>query len=76
MVIFGTAVVETAVTSLAPFLAIPPASYLRPTMKPVTFCRKTSGILRWQQSSTKCAAFTALSEKITPLFAIMPTGMP
>ncbi len=29
--------VETAVTSLAPFLAIPSFSYFRPTMKPVMF---------------------------------------
>ncbi len=43
---FGTAVVATAVTSFAPSLAMPPASYSRPTMKPVMFCRKTSGIRR------------------------------
>ena len=29
--------VETAVTSLAPFLAMPSFSYFRPTMKPVMF---------------------------------------
>ena len=44
MVTFGTCAVATAVTSLAPSLAMPPASYFRPTMKPVMFCRKTSGI--------------------------------
>src|SRR5256885_38783 len=54
MVNFGTAAVATAVTSLAPWRAMPSFSYLRPTMKPVMFCRKTSGILRWQHSSMKC----------------------
>ena len=28
-------------------------------MKPVMFCRKTSGILRWLHSSMKCAPFSA-----------------
>ena len=46
---FGTRVVATAVTILAPFLAIPPASYSRPTMNPVMFCRNTSGTPRWSQ---------------------------
>jgi hypothetical protein len=31
---------------------------------------------RWQQSSMKCAPFSALSENSTPLLAMMPTGMP
>ena len=34
---FGTSAQATAVTSFAPSLAIPPASYSRPTMKPVMF---------------------------------------
>ena len=64
MVNFGTAAVATAVTILAPSLAMPPASYLRPTMKPVMFCRKTSGMPRCAQSSMKCAAFErALGEQ-------------
>src|SRR5437660_646613 len=46
-VYFGTLVVATAVTILAPSLAMPPASYLRPTMKPVMFCKNSSGMLRW-----------------------------
>ena len=54
--------VATAVTILAPLRAMPSFSYLRPTMKPVMFCRNTSGIRRWAQSSTKCAPFTADSE--------------
>lgn len=37
MVIFGTSVVATAVTSLAPWRAMPSLSYFRPTMKPVMF---------------------------------------
>src|SRR5919106_184764 len=40
----GTCAHATAVTSLAPSLAMPPASYSFPTMKPVMFCRKTSGM--------------------------------
>jgi hypothetical protein len=32
-------------------------------MKPVMFCRKTSGILRWQHSSMKCAPFSAAREQ-------------
>jgi len=73
---FGTAAVATAVTIFAPLRAMPSFSYLRPTMKPVMFCRKTSGILRWQHSSMKCVPFSADSENRMPLLATMPTGMP
>jgi hypothetical protein len=72
----GTLAVATAVTILAPCRAMPSFSYLRPTMKPVMFCRKTSGTLRWQHSSMKCAPFWALSLNRMPLLAMMPTGMP
>ena len=44
-------------------------------MKPVMFCRKTSGTRRLQQSSMKCAPFCADSAKRTPLFARIPTGI-
>ena len=70
----GTSAQATAVTSLAPSLAMPPASYSRPTMKPVMFCRKTSGMPRWQASSTKCAPLSADSEKRMPLLARIATG--
>src|SRR5204863_11717 len=73
---FGTSAQATAVTSLAPSRAIPPASYSLPTMKPVMFCRKTSGIFRLQASSMKCAPFCADSAKRTPLFARIATGKP
>ncbi len=76
MVTLGTLVVATAVTSLAPCRAIPSASYFWPTIKPVMFCRNTSGIFLCEQSSTKCAPLTALSLNNTPLLAIMPMGMP
>src|SRR5207302_6176252 len=66
---FGTCEHETAVTIFAPSLAIPPASYFRPTMNPVMFCRNTSGMPRWLHSSTKCAPFCADSENRMPLFA-------
>ena len=46
----------------------------RPTMKPVMFCRNTSGMPRWAHSSMKCAPFSALSENRMPLLATMPTG--
>ncbi len=55
---------------------MPPASYLPPTMKPEMFCRNTSGMPRPQASSTKCAAFSALSENSTPLLASTATGWP
>ena len=66
----------TAVTILAPSLAMPPASYLPPTMKPEMFCRKTSGMVRWQASSMKCAAFCALSLNYRRWLARMGTGEP
>jgi len=75
-VILGTLAVATAVTSLAPSLAMPPASYLPPTMKPETFCRNRSGVRRWQASSIKCAPLSALSENSTPLLAKIATGTP
>ena len=56
---FGTSAQATAITSFAPSRAIPPASYSLPTMKPVMFCRKTSGTLRLHASSMKCAPFCA-----------------
>ena len=71
---FGTLVVATAVTSLAPSLAMPPASYSRPTMKPVMFCRKTRGMRRWLASSTKCAPFSDELLNRIPLLAMIPTG--
>ncbi len=55
---------------------MPSFSYLRPTMKPVIFCRNTSGILRWQHSSMKWAPLSADSENRMPLLAMMPTLMP
>jgi hypothetical protein len=72
----GTAAVATAVTILAPLRAMPSFSYLRPTMKPVIFCRNTSGILRWQHSSMKWVPFSADSENRMPLLAMMPTWTP
>ena len=73
---FGTGTQETAVTSLAPSLAIPPDSASLPTMKPEMFCRNTSGMPRCPQSSTKCAPFWDDSENRMPLLATMPTGYP
>ena len=70
----GTLAQATAITSLAPSLAMPPCSYLRPTMKPVMFCRNTSGMSRWVHSSMKCAPFRADSENRMPLLAMMPIG--
>ena len=70
----GTCAVATAVTILAPSLAMPAFSYFRPTMKPVMFCRKNSGMPRWAHSSTKWAPFSADSAKRMPLLATMPHG--
>ena len=73
---FGTSAQATAVTILAPSLAIPPASYSRPTMNPVMFWRNTSGILRWAQSSTKWAPLSADWLNRIPSLATIPTGQP
>ena len=73
---FGTTEQATAVTSLAPSRAMPLFSYSLPTMKPVMFCRKTSGMPRWLHSSMKCAPLSADSLKRMPLLATMPTGWP
>ena len=70
----GTWALATAMTNLAPSLASPCRSVLLPTMKPVMFCRKTSGMRRWQHSSMKWAPLSALSENRMPLLARMPTG--
>lgn len=70
----GTLAQATAVTSLAPCLAIPPSSAFLPTIKPVMFCKNSSGMPRWQASSTKCAPFCADSLNSTPLLARMATG--
>jgi hypothetical protein len=77
MVTLGTEAGRTAVTSLAPSLAMPPASYFEPTMKPVMFCRKTSGIFRCAAQLDEVRALDcALSENRMPLLAMMPPGMP
>jgi hypothetical protein len=47
----------TAVTSFAPFLAIPSFSYFLPIMKPVIFWTKRIGTFRCAQSSIKCAPY-------------------
>ena len=73
---FGTTEQATAVTSLAPSRAMPRFSYSLPTMKPVMFCRNTSGVPRWLHSSMKCAPLSADSENRMPLLATMPTAWP
>ncbi len=45
-------------------------------MKPVMFCRNTSGMPRRLHSSMKCVTLSADSENSTPLFAMMPTRKP
>ena len=70
----GTSALATAVTSLAPSLAIPASSYSRPTMNPVMFCRNTSGICRWQASSMKWAPLSADWLNRIPSLARMATG--
>ena len=72
----GTPAFATAITIFAPSRAIPRFSYSLPTIKPVMFCRNSSGTPRAQHSSTKCAPLSALSENRMPLLAMMPTGMP
>jgi hypothetical protein len=43
-------------------------------MKPVMFCRNSSGTLRRFASWTKCAPFSADSENRMPLLARIATG--
>ena len=71
---FGTCAVATACTILAPSFVMPPRSYCLPTMKPVMFCRKSSGTRRWQASVMKWVPLRAASERSTPLLARMPTS--
>ena len=58
---FGTTLLVIALTSFAPALMMPACSESRPTMKPLTSCRNTSGSRVWLQSMTKRAALSALS---------------
>ena len=55
----GTVELVTALIICEPFLMMPAASKSRPTMKPVMFCRNSSGTSIWLQSWMKCAAFSA-----------------
>ena len=66
--------VATALTIFAPSFAMPPCSDFFPTMKPVMFCRKTSGTPRRLHNWMKCAPFCADSENRMPLLAMIPTG--
>src|SRR5260370_35633564 len=56
-VIFGTTEFETAVTILAPALMMPLHSASRPTMNPLTSCRKISGTPFWVHSGEKREEF-------------------
>jgi len=60
--ILGTVELETAVTIFAPARMMPLHSASRPTIKPLTSCRKISGTRFWLQSMMKRAAFSALSQ--------------
>ena len=71
---FGTSALATAITSFAPSLAMPASSYSRPTMNPVMFWRKTSGIRRWQASSMKWAPLSADWLNRIPSLARIATG--
>mmetsp|Transcript_31149 Transcript_31149/g.103068 ORF Transcript_31149/g.103068 Transcript_31149/m.103068 type:complete len:250 (-) Transcript_31149:519-1268(-) len=55
---------------------MPSCSAALPTMKPVIFCTKRSGMPRCAHSCTKWAPFCADSEKSTPSFATTPTRYP
>ncbi len=63
---FGTRLLLIALTSLAPALMMPARSLSRPTMKPLTSCRKMRGSQSWLQFMTKRAALSALSTYSTP----------
>mmetsp|Transcript_6016 Transcript_6016/g.18087 ORF Transcript_6016/g.18087 Transcript_6016/m.18087 type:complete len:206 (+) Transcript_6016:468-1085(+) len=55
---------------------MPSCSYVLPTIKPVIFCRKTSGMPRCEHSWMKCEPLSAESGKSAPLLATMPTLRP
>ena len=75
MVTCGTAELVTALIILAPSLMMPPCSYWAPTMYPVVFCRKTSGVSLWLASRMNSVAFLASSLNSTPrALASTPTG--
>jgi hypothetical protein len=74
MVMAGTVLLLTALMSLAPALMMPSCSYFLPTMKPVMFCKNTSGMSLWLHSSMNWAPLLADSVNRMPLLARMPTG--
>ena len=56
---------------------MPSFSYLRPTMKPVMFCKNTKRDLALAAQLDEVRAFQGrLAENKMPLLAMMPTGMP
>ncbi|GBC79648.1 hypothetical protein HRbin09_00872 [bacterium HR09] len=61
MVIFGTVLLATTCTILAPSLMMPSRSARVPTMKPVTSCKNKRGMPFWFMSSTKRAPLSAAS---------------
>ena len=74
---WGTSELETALIIIAPCLMIPPCSYSLPTMYPVVFCRKISGVSVWLASRMNSVAFFDSSLNRTPrVLARMPTGKP
>ena len=57
----GTRLLEITLTTFAPARMMPDCSESRPTMKPDTSCKKTSGVQVWLQSMMKRAILSALS---------------
>ncbi len=74
MVTCGTSEFVTALISFAPSLMMPPCSYSVPTMNPVMFWKKISGVSARLASWMNCAPFSDSAENSTPLFARIPTG--
>ena len=74
----GTWALATAVTSFAPSLAIPPASYSLPTMESGdVLAGRASGIRRLQASSMKWVPFSARTPRRgSRCWPGMPTGWP
>src|SRR5712691_10333334 len=60
-VIFGTTLLAITLTSLAPERMMPACSESRPTMKPLTSCRKINGSRLWLQSMMKRGTLFAAS---------------
>ena len=72
----GTVQLVTAWIIFEPCLIMPTCSTSLPTMKPVVFCRYTSGVPDWLHSCMNCVALFDPCGSIGPLLPMKPQGWP